>query len=52
MVINLVASNYMDGILLALARPVLVPENVCAEFQRDPRDGSGYYVRSRTGMMR
>ncbi len=39
-VINLVASNYMEGILLALQRPILITENVCAEFKRHPRDGS------------
>jgi len=39
-VINLVASNYMEGILLAHKRPIVVTENVCAEFRRHPRDGS------------
>jgi predicted nucleic acid-binding protein len=38
-VINLVASNYTEGILLALDRPMLVTEDVCAEFKRHPRDG-------------
>jgi predicted nucleic acid-binding protein len=39
-VINLVASNYMEGIILALERPIVVPESVCTEFKRHPRDGS------------
>jgi predicted nucleic acid-binding protein len=39
-VINLVGSNYMEGILGALARPIMVTEIVCAEFKHHPRDGS------------
>lgn len=38
-VINLVASNYTEGILLALKRPIMVAEEACAEFKRHPRDG-------------
>jgi predicted nucleic acid-binding protein len=38
-VINLVASNYMEGILLALRRPIMVTEDVCAEFRRHPQEG-------------
>ena len=38
-VINLVASSYMDGILIALKRPIMVTEEACAEFKRHPRDG-------------
>jgi predicted nucleic acid-binding protein len=39
-VINLVASNRMEEVLFALARPVFVEEKVCHEFKRHPRDGS------------
>jgi hypothetical protein len=39
-VINLVASNQMEEILLALACPILIEETVCGEFKRNPRDGS------------
>lgn len=38
-VINLVASSYMEGILLALKRPIMVAEEACSEFKRHPRDG-------------
>lgn len=38
-VINLVASNCMDGILMSLKRPIIVTENVCAEFSKTTRDG-------------
>lgn len=39
-VINLVASNCMEEVLSALARPIFIENTVCCEFKRHPRDGN------------